>query len=506
MAKREHRYYRGLTDDEKKMAKKSEKIGKALDDNDPSKYQEWPSDKAFLERGGKTQQSEYTKAFHEKYGARKNAKEDAPDYRPFDVRPFWNNEFQNFADCGNCKWWDAYGDGFGHCNAFDFSCKEDKVCDGHQDIVHAINNGKWITGIGPAEVSELIDSKIEPAKKKKKKPLSLFSIIANPKVRRAAGPKPAWWTKFNWTQDWEGNVFWQPENEDDSELQSISLKKGGYDIYSDDYSDKVLIITFFGGHGGMLSIRINPDSSLTHDFAEKGVATWKEDDRFKQELQPIVDDLSYEDFDAIKAELKTFANDDDDWMMVRNPSKEDFNKMTPQEIHEKATPGWKILKSSNWSDQEGTGHYFMERKYELGNFEKVEEFVEMINDAIIELDHHPEIAYEYNMVIVRTWSHDIKSLDERDYTLAETVDMIYKNFPKKQTANPYRSTVKESKTSQGNTDYQGEKHQDNPKVRRKADTVKRWWEDTEWRKYDNSWESLAWEAKCRQLDMIQESI
>ena len=85
---------------------------------------------------------------------RKNAKSDAPDYRYFGVRPVVNAEFKNFAKCGNCKWWDAYGDGKGHCKAFDFTCQDEFLCDGHPDIVDLINNGKWISGEGYTETEQ----------------------------------------------------------------------------------------------------------------------------------------------------------------------------------------------------------------------------------------------------------------------------------------------------------------------------------------------------------------
>ena len=85
---------------------------------------------------------------------RKNAKSDAPDYRYFGVRPVVNAEFKNFAKCGNCKWWDAYGDGKGHCKAFDFTCQDEFLCDGHPDIVDLINNGEWISGEGYTETEQ----------------------------------------------------------------------------------------------------------------------------------------------------------------------------------------------------------------------------------------------------------------------------------------------------------------------------------------------------------------
>lgn len=383
---RKHRYYRGLNDAEENMAKESEAIGRQLSDDDPKKYAEWESDKSFTERGGKTSQSEYTKAFHEKYDTRRN-----------------------------------------------------------------------------------------------------------PKVRRKAGPSPFWWEEYKWAKDYEGKLWANETKKIDglSGLTSIRIERGAWDFSNDDWNNNVRMVTFYGSHGGLRSVMIMPDNTKKVDFAEKGIATFKEDARFKVMANTIENEMLFDDYDKIVSTLGDDINADqqmDDWMMVRNPSKEDFSNMTSQEIQGKAIPGWKILKSSDWSDQQGTGHYFMERKYDFENFERVEEYVDLLNKAITELDHHPEIAYEYNAVVVKTWSHDIESIDERDYLLAETANAIYLGFDNytvkevNNTATPYQSTAIKSAHTQGNTHYQGEKYQDNPKVRRKAGVSNQWWEDAVWRK------------------------
>ena len=272
------KYFEGLTKEERKIAEKEIARGKKLALDDKKRYEDWDSDKSYRGRGKTPKTSEYTAAFKEKYDVRRNSKADAPDYRPYTERPFWNEEYQNFAKCGNCKWWDAYGDGFGYCKAFDFSCKEDHLCDGHQDIVHAINKGEWISGLGAVE--------------------------QNP-------------------------------------------------IYTD--------------HGHTL---------------------------------------------------------------ILDPS-----NMKAKDVQKYAPEGWRITQSLNFSEMANTGHYEMKKEYDTQNYDMTVEFVEGITDIVIEQDHHPEIYFEYGMVIVTTWSHDEKTITEKDIILALAIDELYESLIAETTMN-----------------------------------------------------------------------
>ena len=44
-------------------------------------------------------------------------------------------------------------------------------------------------------------------------------------------------------------------------------------------------------------------------------------------------------------------------------------------------------------------------------------------------DHHAEFILSWGSVCVKTWSHDVNSITERDYRLAESIDGVYDNGP-----------------------------------------------------------------------------
>lgn len=61
------KYADGLNDKEKEIAKQEIKTTSKKSDDDPSAYDKWDSDKSYEERGGKTKESKYTKAYKKKF-------------------------------------------------------------------------------------------------------------------------------------------------------------------------------------------------------------------------------------------------------------------------------------------------------------------------------------------------------------------------------------------------------------------------------------------------------
>ncbi len=51
-------------------------------------------------------------------------------------------------------------------------------------------------------------------------------------------------------------------------------------------------------------------------------------------------------------------------------------------------------------------------------------FVNAIAVVANRLDHHPDIAVSWNRVTVRTWSHDVNAITERDAALARAIDAL----------------------------------------------------------------------------------
>lgn len=60
-------YAKGLNDKEADIAKREIKTTSKKDDDDPSAYKKWDSDKKYEKRGGKTKKSKYTDAYKDMY-------------------------------------------------------------------------------------------------------------------------------------------------------------------------------------------------------------------------------------------------------------------------------------------------------------------------------------------------------------------------------------------------------------------------------------------------------
>jgi 4a-hydroxytetrahydrobiopterin dehydratase len=62
--------------------------------------------------------------------------------------------------------------------------------------------------------------------------------------------------------------------------------------------------------------------------------------------------------------------------------------------------------------------------FERKHFDGSIAFVNAVAAVANRLDHHPEIAVSWNEVTIRTWSHDVNAITERDATLAREIDAI----------------------------------------------------------------------------------
>lgn len=66
----------------------------------------------------------------------------------------------------------------------------------------------------------------------------------------------------------------------------------------------------------------------------------------------------------------------------------------------------------------------LEATFRTGSFARGLELVQRIGAAAEELDHHPDVVLRYPSVLVRTVSHDVGGLTERDVRLAAAVTAI----------------------------------------------------------------------------------
>lgn len=64
------------------------------------------------------------------------------------------------------------------------------------------------------------------------------------------------------------------------------------------------------------------------------------------------------------------------------------------------------------------------RVFDRTNFDGAIVFVNAVAAVANRLDHHPDIALSWNEVTIRTWSHDVNAVTERDVELARAIDAL----------------------------------------------------------------------------------
>ncbi len=68
---------------------------------------------------------------------------------------------------------------------------------------------------------------------------------------------------------------------------------------------------------------------------------------------------------------------------------------------------------------------FLEKNFSFGTFVQAIDFINKIAEAAEKLNHHPEIfLHNYNQVRIQITTHSKKGLTEKDYKLAELIDLI----------------------------------------------------------------------------------
>ncbi len=62
--------------------------------------------------------------------------------------------------------------------------------------------------------------------------------------------------------------------------------------------------------------------------------------------------------------------------------------------------------------------------FERSDFDGSIAFVNAVAAVANRLNHHPDIALSWEEVTIRTWSHDVGAITERDAALARAIDAI----------------------------------------------------------------------------------
>ena len=62
------------------------------------------------------------------------------------------------------------------------------------------------------------------------------------------------------------------------------------------------------------------------------------------------------------------------------------------------------------------------KTFDRGSFNGSVAFVNEIAKVANAMDHHPDITLSWDEVTIRTWSHDVNAITDRDVALAKAID------------------------------------------------------------------------------------
>jgi 4a-hydroxytetrahydrobiopterin dehydratase len=81
-------------------------------------------------------------------------------------------------------------------------------------------------------------------------------------------------------------------------------------------------------------------------------------------------------------------------------------------MSETVPPGWQIV----------DGHH-LEKEYTFPDFAEALGFVNRAALVAEEMDHHPELTLTWGKVRVRIWTHTVNGLTQKDFQLADKIEM-----------------------------------------------------------------------------------
>jgi 4a-hydroxytetrahydrobiopterin dehydratase len=64
------------------------------------------------------------------------------------------------------------------------------------------------------------------------------------------------------------------------------------------------------------------------------------------------------------------------------------------------------------------------RVFDRKDFDGSIAFVNAVAKIANAQNHHPDIALAWNEVTIRTWSHDVSAITDRDVKLAKAIDVL----------------------------------------------------------------------------------
>lgn len=64
------------------------------------------------------------------------------------------------------------------------------------------------------------------------------------------------------------------------------------------------------------------------------------------------------------------------------------------------------------------------KRFDRHDFDGSIAFVNSVAEVANRLNHHPDLAVSWNEVTIRTWSHDVNAVTDRDVALAYAIDEL----------------------------------------------------------------------------------
>jgi 4a-hydroxytetrahydrobiopterin dehydratase len=74
---------------------------------------------------------------------------------------------------------------------------------------------------------------------------------------------------------------------------------------------------------------------------------------------------------------------------------------------------------------ENVNQEYLRKEFKFDNFITALDFVNKAGNICEEQDHHAEFTLSWGSVVVKTWSHDVGGITERDTNLADSIDKVY---------------------------------------------------------------------------------
>ena len=74
-------------------------------------------------------------------------------------------------------------------------------------------------------------------------------------------------------------------------------------------------------------------------------------------------------------------------------------------------------------------NHHLEKTFSFQDFNSALEFVNIAGNICEEQDHHAEIVLNWGSVVIRTWSHDVDGITERDHNLTKAIDEVAPSGP-----------------------------------------------------------------------------